>query len=74
MLNFLILIAAYQILNLNYKNEKHDMVVRICSILNTFMNNDETEDDEEEDNVSDIDEEDERQKEQKRQLEDKKEN
>ncbi|XP_050500753.1 uncharacterized protein LOC126880748 [Diabrotica virgifera virgifera] len=66
------LIAICQILDLNYKNEKHDVVVRICSFLNTFINDDETEDDEEEDDVSDIDEDDERRKEEKRQLEDEK--
>ncbi|XP_072387370.1 uncharacterized protein [Diabrotica undecimpunctata] len=57
------LIAVCQILGLNYKNEKHDVVVRICSFLNTFINDDETEDDEEEDDVS---------KEEKRQLKDEK--
>ncbi|XP_072400611.1 uncharacterized protein [Diabrotica undecimpunctata] len=66
------LIAVCQILGLNYKNEKHDVVVRICSFLNTFINDDETEDDEEEDDVSDIDEDDERRKEEKRQLKDEK--
>ncbi|XP_050517249.1 uncharacterized protein LOC126891943 [Diabrotica virgifera virgifera] len=66
------LIAICQILDLNYKNEKHDVVVRICSFLNTFINDDETEDDEEEDDVSDIDEDDERRKAEKRQLEDEK--
>uniref|UniRef100_A0A6P7GEQ5 Acidic leucine-rich nuclear phosphoprotein 32 family member B-like n=1 Tax=Diabrotica virgifera virgifera TaxID=50390 RepID=A0A6P7GEQ5_DIAVI len=66
------LIAICQILDLNYKNEKHDVVVRICSFLNTFINDDETEDDEEEDDVSDINEDDERRKEEKRQLEDEK--
>ncbi|XP_072397163.1 uncharacterized protein [Diabrotica undecimpunctata] len=66
------LIAVCQILGLNYKNEKHDVVVRICSFLNTFINDDETEDDEEEDDVSDMDEDDERRKEEKRQLKDEK--
>uniref|UniRef100_A0A6P7GHW5 Vicilin-like seed storage protein At2g18540 n=1 Tax=Diabrotica virgifera virgifera TaxID=50390 RepID=A0A6P7GHW5_DIAVI len=66
------LIAICKILDLNYKNEKHDVVFRICSFLNTFINDDETEDDEEEDDVLDIDEDDERRKEEKSQLEDEK--